>query len=173
MNQLYFFIKDYKRFVGKYRYRYLYGWCNLGVLGILMYRIERQLYLWFGKFYLIFRVLVLPILVFFKGLTNIDIHYKANIKGGILILHNAIGVVISGKVVIGENLTLTGGNVIGVSSKEGNYSIGNSCNLGANATIIGPLKLADKIKIGASACVTKTFENNNLTLVGVPAKELV
>lgn len=84
-----------------------------------------------------------------------------------------MGVVINGSCVIGNNLTLVGGNVIGLSkSVEGKeFIIGNNVSLGANACIIGPVKLGNNINIGALACVVKDAESNT-TLVGVPAKEI-
>lgn len=104
--------------------------------------------------------------------SNLDIHYKADIKGGLLILHPAVGVVISGQAVIGENLTLTGGNIIGAKKncEAGSFKIGDNCSFGANATLIGPLIIGNNIQIGASACVVKSFKQDNLMLVGVPAE---
>lgn len=172
MTQFRYLGEDIERQVGHKKYRYLYFWMTISFIGILFYRLERSLFLIFGNSYSVIRLLGLPIFQLIKALSNIDIHYKADVKGGILILHHSIGVVISGNAIIGNHITLTGGNVIGVNRKctKGSFVIGNYCNLGANATIIGPLKLGDNIKIGASACVTKSF-NGNLTLVGVPARE--
>ena len=92
-----------------------------------------------------------------------------------LILHPSVGCVISGQSIIGENLTLTGGNIIGLKKIKGKeeFRIGNNCSLGANATIIGPLILGNNIKIGASACVVRSCVNDNSTLVGVPAYEII
>lgn len=82
-----------------------------------------------------------------------------------------MGVVINGSCVIGNNFTLVGGNVIGLSrSSTGNdFKIGDNVTLGANACVIGPVLLGDNINIGALACVIKDAESNT-TLVGVPAK---
>ena len=94
--------------------------------------------------------------------SNLDIHYKADIKGGLLVLHPSVGIVISGQAKIGKNLTLTGGNVIGAKrkTKKGEFEIGDNCNFGANATLIGPVVIANNISIGASACVIKNCLNN-------------
>ncbi|MFY7741090.1 MAG: DapH/DapD/GlmU-related protein [Flavobacterium sp.] len=110
-----------------------------------------------------------------QAYSNIDIHYKADIKGGLLILHPSMGITISGMANIGENLTLTGGNVIGISKKceLDTFRIGDNCNLGANAVILGPIIIGNNITIGALACVTKSFTENNLTLVGSPAQPLI
>ena len=141
-------------------------------VGVFMYRFERGLFLTFGKLYSIIRILLLPIINILQAYSNLDIHYKANIKGGLFVLHPSNGIVISGKSIIGSNLTLTGGNVIGISKKcnTGEFVIGDNCSLGANAVIIGPLMLANNIRIGASACVVKSYAESNVTLIGVPAK---
>lgn len=101
-----------------------------------------------------------------------DIHYKADIKGGLIVLHPSVGCVISRYCIIGNNLTLTGGNVIGVKQrcKPGSFVIGDDCTLGANATIVGPLILGNKIVIGSSACVVGSYLIESTILAGVPAK---
>jgi len=42
--------------------------------------------------------------------------------------------------------------------------------MGANAVIIGPVTLGNKINIGASACVVKDCLTDGVSLMGVPAK---
>ncbi|WP_407032772.1 DapH/DapD/GlmU-related protein [Polluticaenibacter yanchengensis] len=103
-----------------------------------------------------------------------DIHYKADVKGGLLVLHPSVGVVISGRSIIGSNLTLTGGNVIGGrgGTEYGGIQIGDNCGLGANAVILGPVKLGRNISVGSLACVLKDCNVDGTTLVGVPAKAI-
>lgn len=69
---------------------------------------------------------------------------------------------------------MTGGNIIGAKDGclPGGIVIGNDCNLGANAVILGPVQLGNNIKIGASGCVLKDFLTDGAILVGVPAKIL-
>jgi serine acetyltransferase len=76
--------------------------------------------------------------------------------------------------VIGKNLTLTGGNIIGAKPgcKYGDIHIGDNCTLGANAVILGPIKLANGIKLGACACAVIDCLVENAALVGVPAKTM-
>lgn len=173
MSQLKFFIEDINRALGKNKFRILFIWMTRSFVGVLLYRVERSLFLLFGKLYAIIRFLFLPLILLLQAYSNIDIHYKANIKGGILILHPSVGCVISGRATIGCNITLTGGNVIGYrGGKKGReFIIGDNCNLGANATIIGPILLGNTVQVGASACVVKSFENGNCVLIGVPAYE--
>ena len=158
--------------LGKHKIRIIHIWLSRSFAGIFIYRLERSLYLIFGKFYGYLRIPFIPIINIIQAYSNIDIHYKANIEGGISILHPSIGCVISGKAIIGKNLTLTGGNVIGVNKKftSNDFIIGDNCNLGGNAIIVGPLKIGANIKIGASACVVKDCLLDNSVLVGVPAE---
>lgn len=174
MRQISCFNKDIKRMLGKHKIRILHVWLSRSFWGILLYRFERSMYLVIGKYYGVLRVPFIPILNVIQAYSNIDIHYKAEIKGGISILHPSVGCVISGQSKIGRNITLTGGNVIGVKEKciVGTFVIGDNCTLGANATILGPLILGNAINIGASACVVKSCLKDKSILVGVPAMEL-
>ncbi len=172
MTQLKFFIQDVKRMLGKHKIRILHIWLSRAFIGVLVYRIERSLYLLFPNIYGLLRVPLIPIFNLLQVYSNMDIHYKADIKGGLLILHPSVGVVISGQAIIGKNLTLTGGNVIGAKrkTKKGEFVIGDNCYFGANATLIAPVVLANNISIGASACVVKDCLKDNAILGGVPAK---
>lgn len=158
--------------VGKHKIRIIHVWLSRSFAGVFIYRLERSWYLLFGNLYGYMRVPFIPIVYLIHAYSNIDIHYKANIKGGLSILHPSVGCVISARANIGQNLTLVGGNVIGVGNKGGpsEFIVGNNCTLGANATIIGPLKLGDNIQIGAAACVVKDCLVHNAILVGIPAK---
>ena len=174
MTQFRFFLKDINRMLGKHKYRVLYIWLSRAFAGVMLYRIERSLYLLFGKSYGVFRIPLIPIFNIIQAYSNIDIHYEADINGGILVLHPSVGCVISGQAIIGENLTLTGGNIIGTKKigPRGSFVLGNNCTIGANATLIGPLKLGNDIIIGASACVTREYLIDGSVLTGVPAKSI-
>ena len=175
MRQLECFIIDVKRMLGKHKIRILHVWLSRSFWGILLYRLERSLFLVLGRYYGFFRVPFIPFVNLIQAYSNIDIHYMAAIKEGISILHPSVGIVISGQSIIGKGLTLTGGNVIGIgkASNETDFVIGDNCTLGANAVIIGPLHLANNIVIGASGCVVKNCTTSNSVLVGVPAKEFL
>jgi serine acetyltransferase len=131
------------------------------------------LFLLIGKNYRVFRVLLSPFFYLAQAYSNVDIHYESDIGPGLLILHPSAGIVISGKARLGQNATLTGGNIIGESKKvNSGFIIGDNCYFGANACVIGPLILGNNINIGACACVVKSISGDNLTLVGVTAKPL-
>lgn len=172
LQQAKYFVKDLNRLLGKYKIRILHIWLSQAFWGILHYRIERGLFLAIGKPYEYIRVIFIPIFNLIQAYSNLDINYKAEIKGGLLILHPSLGVVVSGLAIIGENLTLTGGNIIGARArcKRGELTIGNNCSLGANAVILGPIKLGENIQIAALACVVNDCLINDGTLMGIPAR---
>lgn len=174
LEQFIFLYKDYKRQCGVKKLKMLYLWMTRASVGVILYRIERVMFLIFGNTWKILRILLLPILYPLYAYSNLEIPYNANIGPGISVLHPAAGVVISAHAVIGENLTLTGGNIIGgkpnvITEK---FILGNNVNLGANAVIIGPVILGNNIIIGASSMVNKDFSSDSI-LVGVPAKKLI
>jgi serine acetyltransferase len=172
--QFKYFGQDLNRMLGKYKIRILHMWLSRAFWGIFLYRMERGLFLLIGRPYEILRIIFLPIIYLIQSYSNMDLNYKSEIKGGLLVLHSSLGIVISGYAVIGENLTLTGGNVIGgkAGCGPGDIQIGNNCEMGANAVIIGPIKLGNNIDIGASACAIRDCLEDNVALVGVPAKIL-
>jgi serine O-acetyltransferase len=47
--------------------------------------------------------------------------------------------------------------------------IGNRCDIGAGAKLLGPIKIGDDVAIGANAVVITDVPSNSIA-VGVPAK---
>lgn len=174
MSQFKFFRADVKRMVGRRRIRLVHIWMSRAFWGILSYRLERGLYLMIPNHYGKLRVLLIPLFNLMEMYSNVEIHYEADIKGGLTILHPAMGIVISSQAAIGRNLTLTGGNVIGIKANYHGerFIIGDHCNFGANATLIGPLIMGHHTTIGASACVVNDYPGDHCTLIGVPAKPI-
>lgn len=174
IQQMKYFGKDLKRMLGKYKIRIVHIWLSRLFWGVLSYRVERGLYLLIGKPYEKIRIIFTPFINMVQAYSNLDLDYRSDIKGGLIVLHPSVGVVISGLSIIGENLTLTGGNIIGArpGCKYGDIKLGNNCTLGANAVVLGPIELANGITIGASACVIKSCLVENATLIGVPAKQI-
>jgi serine acetyltransferase len=172
MKQFKYLLKDIKRMLGKQKMRILLLPFNRIFFGLFLYRTERSLYIAMGSAYKFVRIPFVPLFNVLYAYSNMDINYNADIKGGLLILHPSMGIVISGNSIIGDNLTLTGGNVIGGRIKlvKGDIKIGNDVVLGANAVILDPIVLANGVRIGASACVVKDCEIENATIIGVPGK---
>jgi len=174
LTQAKYFIKDLRRMLGKHKIRILHIWISRVFCGIFLYLFERGLYTTIGRPYEYFRVIFLPLINLLQSYSNLDINYKADIKGGLLVLHPSVGCVVSGMAIVGENLTLTGGNIIGARAgcKKGGIVIGNNCSMGANAVVLGPLTLGNYIEISAQALVVNDCRDSNCLLLGVPAKAI-
>ncbi|MEE0530447.1 MAG: serine acetyltransferase [Anaerostipes hadrus] len=90
---------------------------------------------------------------------------------GVSIYHHG-SIIINGDARIGKNCILHGMNCIGNDGSSNDAPIiGESVDIGVGAKIIGNVKVANEIKIGANAIVTKNFNDVGSTLVGVPAKK--
>ena len=48
--------------------------------------------------------------------------------------------------------------------------LGDNVYIGPGAKLFGKITIADNISIGANAVVTKSFEQENISIAGVPAK---
>lgn len=125
----------------------------------------------------------------FTGLLKYYFRRKKNVLGmklGLMIEANTCddglriwhygSVIINGYAHIGKNCVLHGQNCIGNSGKASESGtapiIGDNVDIGVSATIIGNITIADNIKIGAGAVVTKSFLTPGVTLVGIPAREI-
>lgn len=74
---------------------------------------------------------------------------------------------------IGKNLML-GPNVYMVAQGRTGDSptLGDDIAIGASATLVGGINLASGIAIGANSLVNKSFEEENITIAGNPAKKI-
>ena len=101
-----------------------------------------------------------------------DIPPSVQFGEGLSFPHWALGVVIHPKTVIGSNCTIYQHVTIG--SQNGTHSstpphIGNHVIIGANAVILGDIKIGNNVIIGAGAVVLQNIPDNCIA-VGVPAK---
>lgn len=95
-------------------------------------------------------------------------------KKGLLIYHYG-SIVVNEKSKIGKNCRLHGDNCIGNSGNEGDNRcpvIGDNVMIGVGAKIIGDVYIANNIKIAAGAVVVTSFNEENITIGGVPARKL-
>ena len=171
LKQYQYLFFELKRMNNTRWWRWINCWFSPSFWGIASYRIERSFFLIFGSGWSVLRVFLSPIFfVLAPWFGQVEIHYRANISKGLIVLHPSLGVVINGNAIIGENLTLTGGNCIGGRSKlkPGDLVLGNNITLGANAVLLGPIKLGNNIQIGAGAVVIDNAPDSSI-LVGVPA----
>lgn len=174
MDQWSFLLSEVKLVVNRKYWRWLTIWFGGCVWINISYRIDRSLFLIFGKTYPAVRPIFVPFFLVFAFLGGRhEIHYRAEIGRGLKIWHSSLGTVVSGYTVAGEDLTLTGGNIIGArkSLREGDIQIDSNVFLGGHATVLGPVKVGDNVQIGAGAVVVSDIRSGAI-VAGVPAREL-
>ena len=99
----------------------------------------------------------IPVNVFDEGLSIA--HY-----GSIVVNQNAR---------VGKNCRIQENVTIG--STDGNDeapTIGDNVFIASGVRVIGNITIGDRVSIGANAIVTKSFEENHITIAGVPAKKI-
>ncbi|EQC69604.1 Serine acetyltransferase [Streptococcus sp. HSISB1] len=105
--------------------------------------------------------------------SKLGFYIPKNTLGDNVTIYHHGAITISGDAKIGRNCVLHGMNCIGNDGiNKGAPIIGNNVDIGVGAKIIGDIKIADGIKIGANAVVTKDCNIEGATLIGIPAKIL-
>lgn len=98
--------------------------------------------------------------------------YAGTCGKGLHIWHYG-SLIISGDARVGENCAFHGQACIGNDGQsETAPVIGSNVDIGVGAKIIGDVFIANGVKIGAGAVVTKSCYEEGVTLVGVPARVL-
>ncbi len=140
---------------------------------LVLYRFDRGAHLMLGRGHAAARTALAPLLALARPwLGRCELHYRADIGPGLLILHPELGVVVSARARIGRNLILTGGNCIGSrpgTDVDGGIDIGDDVSLGANAVVLGPVRIGNRATIGAGAVVVDDVADDAV-VVGVPAR---
>ena len=90
---------------------------------------------------------------------------------GLKIYHYG-SIIVNPKSRIGKNCTIHGNCCIGSKGifPDDSPVIGNNVDIGQNAQILGGITIADGVKVGAGAVVTKSIEESGVTVVGIPAR---
>lgn len=104
--------------------------------------------------------------------TGIEIHPGAKIGKGLFIDHG-IGIVIGETVEIGKDCTIYHKVTLGGTGKhcgKRHPTIGNNVMIGTAATLLGPIKIGNNVKIGAETFVVMCDIPNNCTVVGAPGR---
>ena len=125
---------------------------------------------------------------FYKNNKLLSVYYyrKSNIIGsrlGYFIAPGVLGkgarlyhrgdIIINSQSVIGEGCLFHGDNCVGNNGRDNECPVlGKRVELGIGAKVIGGVTLADDIKVGANAVVTKSFTEPGVTIVGVPARKV-
>lgn len=88
---------------------------------------------------------------------------------GLTLSHHG-SIIINPEAKIGKNCIFHGNNCVGNKGKHGDVPIiGDNVDVGFGAVIIGNVRIADNITIGANSVVTKSFTEPSITIAGVPA----
>jgi len=115
-----------------------------------------------NKLALIGKVISYFIHLLIRVIFNCDISPNAYIGKNVRIPH-AVGIVIGGTAVIGDNSIIMPNVVIGSKhyppkGKKRHATIGERCLLGANSTLIGDIIVGDECIVGAGCTLTKSLE---------------
>jgi serine O-acetyltransferase len=106
-----------------------------------------------------------------RQLTGIEIHPGAEIGSDFFIDHGG-GVVIGETSIVGNNVTIYQGVVLGGVSNEPvkrHPTLGNNIVVGTGAKLLGPIKIGDDVRIGANSVVVDDVPPNSV-VVGVPGR---
>ena len=125
------------------------------------------------------RLIQYIVLFWFRALSvKLGFSLGPNIFGpGLAIVHYGL-LILDPTTRIGKNCRIHMGVHIGGAATfvepgtESEYSprIGDNVYIGPGAKIYGPVRIGNNCVIGANAVVTKSFEEDGLTIAGVPAK---
>lgn len=106
----------------------------------------------------------------------IGVEIPEGVFGEGLVIHHNGSIVVNGSSKVGRNCQLHGDNCIGNMGKVDTLTdcprIGNNVEIGVGAKILGGIMIADNIKIGANAVVIRSFNEEGITLVGIPAHKM-
>jgi serine O-acetyltransferase len=139
--------------------------CYPGLHAVWMHRVAHAL--WQGRLKTVARW----VSHLSRFLTGIEIHPGAAIGRRFFIDHG-MGVVIGETAEVGHDVVLYQGVTLGGVSLERTKrhpTLGNNIVVGAGATILGPVRVGDGARIGASSVVVQDVPAG-VTVVGIPAR---
>lgn len=139
---------------------------NRGFHALLVYRLSNWLYKR--------RIPLVPMILtrIIQILYAIDKDYRAEVRGGVVIVHGMGLVIGAGALLEGDHTKLYHGVTLGVSESDGDRgfpSVGRGVLIGAGAKVLGNVQIGNKAKIGANAVVLKDVPEGCVA-VGIPAR---
>ena len=132
---------------------------NRGIHCLLFYRLSHFLYM--------YRIPLLPLILtrIIQIVYGVDIDYRAQLGGGIIIVHG-IGLVIGSGFIIKNKVTLFHQVTIGVRGGEnkdiGFATIEENCTIYTGAKILGSITIGKNSIIGANVVVTKNIPTDSI-----------
>lgn len=139
--------------------------CYPGLHAVLFHKVSHWLYL--HRRYVLARL----VSQFARFLTGIEIHPGARI-GKRLFIDHGLGVVIGETAEIGDDVLLYQGVTLGGTGNERGKrhpTVGNRVVVGTGASVLGNIKLADDVRVGAGAVVVHSVPEG-ATVVGIPGR---
>jgi len=134
-------------------------------IGNLLYQRRNSIIKPLYYFYLIFYRIVV------EWILGVELPLRTNI-GKRLSIYHGVGMVLNPNAIIGNDVKLRSGVVIGNKGPNtGNPIIGDNVDIGANAVVIGAITIGRKVKIGAGTVVTKDVPDN-VVVVSSPVRYL-
>lgn len=157
-------------FADLYRYNKMHTWAQL-FLTVL--RKQEFRYVFVFRLYQakVFRFLSWIWLKFITNRTQIFIGWKTKIDSGLVIIHGGC-IAVNNEAVIGKNCTIYHGVTIGMEfrgKRRGNPVIGNQVWVGANAAIVGNVRVGDDVLIAPGAFVNFDVPSHSV-VIGNPGK---
>ena len=118
---------------------------------------------WFAtKFYGFFRIFVLNV-------TKIWIPPQVRLGRDFHIIHAEGSLSIHPDVVIGDRCGVMHNVTIGTNMRGRAPIIGDDVFIGVNSTVLGPIRIGDRVRIGANTAVTTNVPSDSV-VVGSPAR---
>ena len=105
-------------------------------------------------------------------MTGMEVHPGAQIQGGFFCDHG-MAVVIGETAVIGKNCVMYHGVTLGGTGKhqkKRHPTIGDDVFIGTHSTLLGPIYVGDRAKIGAESVIINRDVPADCTVVGTPGK---
>lgn len=96
-----------------------------------------------------------------------ELHPSASIGPGLCLMHSS-GIVVGHEVRTGRGLRLYQGVTLGDGSRPGQPVLGDDVTVGAGACVLGPVRVGDRVVIGANAVVTRDLPDD-VVATGAPA----
>jgi serine O-acetyltransferase len=139
--------------------------CYPGLHALLLHRVSHRLYA--------LRIPLIPRLISHatRFATGIEIHPGAKI-GRRFFMDHGMGTVIGETAEIGDNVTMYQGVTLGGTGKhtgKRHPTLGDNVVVGANATVLGPVRIGNNSRIGAGSVVVRDVPHDS-TVVGVPGR---
>ncbi len=104
--------------------------------------------------------------------SGVEIHPGAKIGRSFFIDHGT-GVVIGETAEVGDNCVLFHGVTLGGTGhhqEKRHPTVGNNVLIGANATLLGPIRVGDNVRIGATSVIINRDVPDDCTVVGAPGR---